>query len=211
MSAEWEEVAKVGLAVLLGAAIGAERELHDRAAGFRTIILVCVGATLFAIYSPLLGSPDDPVRITAAIVSGVGFLGAGVIIREPGNVSGLTTAATVWVAAAIGVGIGGGMYILASVGTAVALIVLSLFYRIETRIDRVRELRSYSVVIQARAGKIADLEQAFRGCGLVVRSHSQAKQGDRITCSWIAAGPMGSHDQLVARLFEDPDVDEFRY
>ena len=85
-----EDVIKLLLAVLVGGVVGAEREFRDKAAGFGTIILICVGATLFSIFSLKLGSDRDPVRIAANIVSGVGFLGAGVILQAGGRILGIT-------------------------------------------------------------------------------------------------------------------------
>jgi putative Mg2+ transporter-C (MgtC) family protein len=99
-----EDVVKIILAVAAGGLIGLEREFRDKAAGFRTLIFICMGAALFTIFSARLAGTNDPTRIAANIVSGVGFLGAGVILREGGRVIGLTTAATIWLTAALGIG-----------------------------------------------------------------------------------------------------------
>jgi len=85
MILEQEDILKLVLAIVVGGLIGAEREFRDRAAGFRTIILICTGAALFTIFSVKLGGPDDPVRVAANIVTGVGFLGAGVLLRDGGR------------------------------------------------------------------------------------------------------------------------------
>lgn len=102
----FENLIKLGMAVLVGGIVGAEREYRDKAAGFRTIILITVGSAMFTIFSMSM----DPgfTRIAANIVTGIGFLGAGAIVREHGRVGGLTTAATIWLAAALGMGIAGG-------------------------------------------------------------------------------------------------------
>src|SRR5262249_29680147 len=127
----WEDLARLGLAAALGGAIGFERELRDREAGFRTHMVVCLGAALFTIvsasgFTDFLDSGDprvsfDPSRIAAQIVTGIGFLGAGAIIRQGVSVRGLTTAATLWVAAAIGLAVGVGFYTAAIFGTGVTL------------------------------------------------------------------------------------------
>ena len=97
------------MAMVLGAAIGLERELHGKAAGLRTNILICVGATLYTQLSLYLAGPEgDPGRIAAQIVTGVGFIGAGTILHARGHVSGLTSAATIWFVAAIGIAVGAG-------------------------------------------------------------------------------------------------------
>jgi len=125
---------RLAVAAALGGAIGFERELRDREAGFRTHMLVCVGSALFTIVSAygfreFLTAGDqviraDPTRIAAQIVTGIGFLGAGAIIRQGLSVRGLTTAATLWVAAAIGIAAGAGYYSGAVAATAVTLFAL---------------------------------------------------------------------------------------
>ncbi len=126
------------LAVLLGGLLGFEREVRQKSAGLRTNNLIAVGSALFTIMSYELaqGPGSDPGRIAAQIVTGVGFLGAGAIMRTGSGVQGLTTAATVWVNAAVGMAAGGGEYRLASIATAVTLIVLLLLQPVEGLIDR---------------------------------------------------------------------------
>ncbi len=121
----------VGLA--LGAIIGFERELHRQPAGFRTHSLVALGAALFAIISGYgYAGPDaDPTRIAAQVVSGIGFIGAGTILQYRGHIRGLTTAASLWAVAAVGMATGAGLYILAAVGTALILVVLAILDRVE--------------------------------------------------------------------------------
>jgi putative Mg2+ transporter-C (MgtC) family protein len=107
MSIEILDLLKLLFACLAGGLIGVEREFRDKSAGFRTLILICLGATLFTMMSPRFAAIGDPGRIAAGIVSGIGFLGAGVILRDRGRIMGLTTAATIWMTAAIGMAIGG--------------------------------------------------------------------------------------------------------
>ncbi len=104
-----------------------EREFRDKAAGFRTLIFICLGSALFSILSAKLAVDSDTTRIATGIVTGVGFLGAGVIMREGGRVTGWTTAATIWLTAAIGMGIGGGQYLLSGATVLLAMIVLWIF------------------------------------------------------------------------------------
>jgi putative Mg2+ transporter-C (MgtC) family protein len=205
-----EDVVKLLLAILVGGLIGAEREFRDKAAGFRTIIFICVGATLFVIFSVKIGGGDDPVRIAANIVSGVGFLGAGAIMRGEGRVLGLTTAATIWLAAALGMGIGGGHYFFSSAATAIILIVLWFFPLIEGWIDNTRETRIYQVVCPTDRKKFAQLEETFRQCDLRVKGQKH-KRGDEMICTWIASGSPKNHARLTEMLFDDAGVKEFRY
>jgi len=206
-----EDIIKLLLAVLAGGLIGAEREYRDKAAGFRTIILICVGATLFTIFSLRLGGGEDPVRIAANVVSGVGFLGAGAILRDAGRVMGLTTASTIWLAAALGMGIGGGHYLLSGVAALAVLIILWLFPRIEARIDTVRDARTYEVVSSMSPEKFEELEALFLRCGLQVSSRKRVKSGEDMICTWRAYGSPEGHEELVGKIFAHADVKEFRF
>jgi len=128
MPTEVEMVLRLLVAAALGAAIGYQRERAKKPAGLRTHILICMGAallTLVSIYG--FGASADPSRVAAGMVAGIGFLGAGAILhREGGMVEGLTTAATIWTVAAIGLAAGAGLYLISAVTTAVVLIVLFL-------------------------------------------------------------------------------------
>jgi putative Mg2+ transporter-C (MgtC) family protein len=121
---------RLGLATVLGAIIGWEREAVDKPAGFRTLTMVCVGSTLFIILTldlvTAIGTPEswDPLRIVAAIIQGIGFLGAGTVLRTGETIKGLTTAAALWTVTAIGVAIGFGMYTTALLGTTSMLLIL---------------------------------------------------------------------------------------
>jgi putative Mg2+ transporter-C (MgtC) family protein len=131
---------RILLALLLGGLIGWERESHERPAGFRTHILVIVGSTLLMIISINMaasypGSNVDPGRIAAQVVSGIGFLGAGTIIREGLTVKGLTTAASLWATAAIGLACGGGYYYSAIITTVIVFVTLFFLSRIEFAFD----------------------------------------------------------------------------
>jgi len=126
---ELEMILRLLLATALGAAIGYQRERAGKVAGLRTHTLICVGAALFTIASLYgFGAATDPARVAAGVVVGIGFLGGGVIIRraEEGIVAGLTTAATIWAVAGIGLVAGSGLYLVSAVTTAIILIILFL-------------------------------------------------------------------------------------
>lgn len=136
MLTEAELIRRLLLAVVIGGLLGAERELHHKSAGFRTNILIALGCAVFTITSVTLTPNADPGRIAAQIVTGVGFLGAGAIMRGNEGIQGLTTAATVWVNAALGVAAGAGQYRLAMIAGALTLIVLLVLGPIEAAIER---------------------------------------------------------------------------
>ncbi|MCJ7764297.1 MAG: MgtC/SapB family protein [Dehalococcoidales bacterium] len=131
MPVELEMVLRILLAIVLGGIIGFQRGKAEKPAGLRDIILICAGAALFTVVSVYGFGVADQARVAAGIVTGIGFLGAGAIIRRSeGGVKGMTTAATVWVAAGIGMAAGSGMYIIASVTTLLVMAVLLLPRRI---------------------------------------------------------------------------------
>lgn len=131
------EFALVAVSFLCGAIVGAERERAEKPAGLRTLTLICLGSTIFTMMSldPAF-APTDHSRIAAQIVSGVGFLGAGAILRERGIVIGLTTAASIWVVAAVGIVVGAGYASSGLMLSVLILIVLTFFARIERRFGR---------------------------------------------------------------------------
>lgn len=205
-----EDALQLILAVLIGGLIGAEREYRDKAAGFRTIMLICVGATIFTNFSLRLGGTVEPTRIAASVVSGVGFLGAGAILRGSGHVTGLTTASTIWLAAALGMGIGGGQYGMSIAAAVAVLIVLSLFPRIERWIDDLTHARTYEVVCLAQDETLREIEAIFQKNGLRMIRTGHAKSGDRLTCTWEVHGKPEEHERLLEKLLAHQDVQEFR-
>ncbi|MFA5500206.1 MAG: MgtC/SapB family protein [Candidatus Omnitrophota bacterium] len=134
---EWVIIFRLVLSAVLSGILGFEREFHGRAAGFRTHILLCVGTTLimitsvhiFDVYSGRV--PIDPARLAAGVVTGIGFLGAGTIMRYKASVRGLTTAASLWVVTGVGLAVGSGLYFGAIITTAIAVIALMFFGRLE--------------------------------------------------------------------------------
>jgi len=122
---ELDLVLRLVIAALLGGLVGFERELADKPAGLRTLLLVCMGSALFTVASEFgFGEGADAARVAAGIVAGIGFLGAGTILRVKGDVIGITTAATIWAVAAIGLAVGAGLYLAAIVTTVIMLVAL---------------------------------------------------------------------------------------
>jgi putative Mg2+ transporter-C (MgtC) family protein len=192
-------LAKLLLAVVLGGMIGLERELSGKAAGLRTNILICVGATVLADLSVRMaagrvGQPGDPARIAAQVVSGIGFLGAGTILHARGVVKGLTTAATIWVIAAIGLVIGAGFFFEA-IGVAVlTTVVLGGLGYIERNV--IAERRGLSVkVTMRREVRIDDISNLMREQGFEVRMR-KVRNYARLRAAEFRL--FGAHDKLPA-------------
>jgi len=139
---EFDMMLRLLLSVIFGGAIGYIREIKKKAAGLRTHILVCLGSSIFTIVSIMMAQTSpavDPSRIAAGVVTGIGFIGAGAIFQSGGNVMGLTTAASIWVAAAIGVAAGAGLYEVASFSTLLSIIVIHLLQVVEKKYVRPSE------------------------------------------------------------------------
>lgn len=207
----FEDLVKILLALAAGGLVGLERELRDKSAGFRTLIFISMGAATFTILSSRLAADKDPTRIAANIVTGIGFLGAGAILRDGLRITGLTTAATIWLTAALGMAIGGGQYLLAGIVLLVTVVVLWLFPLIENAIDRTREEHTYEVLCPVDLAKIEAIESRLREQGLRVRSGRHAKEGEYMRCSWVVTGAPKKHDEFLQFLFSDKDIREFRY
>jgi putative Mg2+ transporter-C (MgtC) family protein len=207
-----ENIIKIGFAVLIGGIIGAEREFRDKAAGFRTIILITVGSALFTIFSASMDPGFTRTRIAANIVTGIGFLGAGAIVREHGRIGGLTTAATIWLAAALGMGIGAGELIFVAASTLIVIIVLLVFPRLEVWIDRIRESRTYKIVVStANVEKIDKINEALVAHDLTVYEHHQSKTGNTIVGTWHTIGSPKHHEKFALLMVKDKDIEDFIY
>ncbi len=150
----WEGLLRIVLAMVLGAAIGLERERRRQPAGFRTHTVLAVGSALLCMVSLFVpsvygsGLNVDPSRIASQVVSGIGFLGAGAILRMGVSVKGLTTAASLWTTAGIGLAVGAGMYILSVFSTVVLLVVLSLMSKVEREFLSKKGLRSVRLTVK---------------------------------------------------------------
>lgn len=205
---------KLLLATLLGGAIGLERELAGKPAGLRTNILICVGAALFTQLSIDIaevgfthdGRPyGDTTRITAQIVSGIGFLGAGAILHGGGTIVGLTTAATIWVVAAIGVAVGAGAYVDALGATALIMVVLVGLRPFERRLAAKR--RRVHATLRIKPGVSFDpFDELIRQNGVFVATHRSFEHDTDRTYELELIGSTKQFDLLIDALRAQKDV-----
>ena len=202
-----EDVLRLALALLLGGLIGAEREYRSKAAGFRTTIMICVGATLFTMVSGRLG--DD--RIAANIVNGIGFLGAGLIYKEENRVKGRTSAATVWAVSGLGMSVGAGHYDLALIGFGLIMGSLLFLTKLSYRITRLNQSRQYKIVTNYKNKTLNQYERIFEEYGLSPRRWPQQRIGNEIIGRWQVSGPEQAHEKCIMRLLNDSDVKEFMF
>ncbi|MGE5416637.1 MAG: MgtC/SapB family protein [Acidobacteriota bacterium] len=179
-----EVVLKLALACILGGLIGLERESLNRPAGLRTYTLVCMGSTLAMIVSLEMYYQyhstvnADPGRIAAQVVSGIGFLGAGTIMREGATVRGLTTAAGLWVVACIGLAVGAGMYMPAITTTILVFFVLVYFFKIEYRFTGLREYKGFILVVEDRPGQVGKIGSTLGDMGVLIKNIHLSRSDD---------------------------------
>lgn len=210
MSPDVEILLRLLLALVWGGIVGAEREYRSKSAGFRTMILIAVGSCLFTVLSGTIGGPGNPDRIAANIVTGIGFLGAGIIFRgNDGHISGVTTAATIWAVAAIGMALGAGHYLGAGFGALLLLLVLALLPYLELRIDAVSQFRTYTIQYSTAYALHDDLAGLLRDYGLRRRNGRLSRDGQMLTLRVEVRGPAAGHQQFTQALVKDDKILRF--
>ena len=207
---ESEVILRLVVAFAAGAAVGFEREYLSKAAGFRTLILISVGSCLFTIISILLTN-QTPDRIASNIVTGIGFVGAGVIFREDNRVKGLTTAATIWVTAALGMAAGGGYFLFCATGVGISLFALFLLVKFEDLIEKVNQSRHYKIGCSYKHETLSKYEDMFRAHHLKFKRNKQSKNGENISGTWIVNGSEKNHNAFIKEILKDESVIEFEF
>jgi len=206
----------VGAAVLAGALIGLERTTHGRAAGFRTHALVCLASSVLMVFPLELrsagGPAADPTRMAQGIMTGIGFLGAGAIIREGLSIRGLTTAASIWVTAAVGILLGLGLWLLAAVTTVGALLILSVFQRIEVAFPAHHLAEVRVRFLRGEVPPRPDLVALFSAEGVALSSLAYRLLADGGQFEYSGTATVRDESRFAAlaqRLKETPAVKEF--
>jgi putative Mg2+ transporter-C (MgtC) family protein len=198
------------LVMLIAGVIGAEREYHSKSAGFRTMILICLGSFLFTTFSKII-SEQSPDRVASNIVTGIGFLGAGVIFKTENRVNGITTAATIWAVAALGMGIANGAYALVLASTMLVLTLLLLLTKLEELIDRINQSHTYRIVSGYKEDLLDEYEKLFEECKLKYKRLKRTKRGDNIIGTWLVHGTARNHNKFTKQILKHPTVKEFEF
>ena len=183
---EWLILFRLILASVLSGIIGFEREFHGRAAGFRTHILLCVGSTLvmltsihiFDVYHGKVAC--DPARLAAGVVTGIGFLGAGTIMRSKASVKGLTTAASLWVVAGIGLAVGSGLYFASITTTILAMVALMLFSRVEHAMIRKDWYKTIAIETKEGVDQLKAVRRILTECRTEVTDFEADRSADGV-------------------------------
>lgn len=204
------EVNKFLMATLLCGLIGAEREFRSKQAGLKTMIMIGLGSTLFTILSVKIGLNSHD-RIASNIVTGIGFLGAGVIFKEDNQVKGLTTACVIWIVAAIGMAIGSGYFEQAIGVTLVVLLALLIFPFLEEMAERRFTKRVYRIVKRYEGESLEKYEQDIKTSKLKLSRGKQELANGIISGTWIAIGSPKNHKSFVDRMLQDKNIIAFDF
>lgn len=213
----WNVLMPLLLASLLGAVVGLERELHGRPAGLRTHILLSMGAAMFGMVSSGMSGPHtDPTRIAAQVVTGIGFIGAGTIIHLGGTVRGLTTAASIWATAAIGLAVGlhRQYWLMAVVATALAFLTLTMVHLLEGALRLKRRTRDLEVVANEGAAvlePVLDILSAMRVDVQSIRALPTLLPGTRRFELSLDLPARVSADRLLGNLAQCKQVIEVKW
>lgn len=200
-----QDLIKVGVAVVCGAMLGMERQYKNKTAGFRTIILICLGSTLFTLVAQQTGQLAN-----INIVTGVGFIGAGVIFKDQISVNGLTTAAVIWISAAIGMVIGSGNYTLAFISSIVTLIVLILFHILENYIDKIHHERLFFVVFDSTdIDELKSLEATIDAFHLSWKKLLVTKKDGNLHVTLAVTGHKKNINRLNEKMLVMPQIKAF--
>ena len=211
MQFDTEILIRMLLAALWGGIVGAERQYRSKSAGFRTMIMISMGACFFTMMSMFIGDPSNRDRIASNIVTGIGFLGAGVIFRGDNRVNGITTAATIWTVAAVGMGIGAGHYFASACASVLILIVLSVLPYFEKVIDRLNQSKVYSVTCLYKEDVENHFEILLKKFQLTYKLTKQAKEGIDILMTWETQGHSKNHDKFISAMLKDSGINKFEY
>lgn len=196
-----EMILRVGLAALLGAALGIEREIQHKTAGLRTHTLVAAGAALFAVAGASVAADGtDLTRVAAQVVTGIGFIGAGGMVKSGFTITGITTAATLWFAAALGVATGFGLFAVAAASLVIALVAMVGFAPMRTLMHR-RAVRPLAIEYRTGHGTLTPLFETLNAIGAhVARMSIVEDEGKRrLTCEIAGIGPEAL-SEIVASL-----------
>jgi len=197
-------IERLALAAALGGIIGLERELRHKAAGLRTNMLICFGSAMFTVLSAQMADRfgGDNVRIASQIIPGIGFIGAGAILRERGSVTGLTTAATIFVAASVGMAAGAGFYSTASFATVVILLALAALGKLERHFERKHRMVNYEVTGPNTDAVLAELDRILSEKNLGLRDVHAASLDGRSRVVFAVKGLIPGDATLDLRLHQ---------
>lgn len=200
MYADYLDLIHLLIALGIGAVIGAEREYRSKSAGLRTMIMVSLSSCLFTILSLKIGV-ENPDRLAANILTGLGFLGAGVIFKDENRISGITTATTIWMTAALGMAVGAGYIVLSLFAAFIVMIVLVMLIYVQERIEQLHQARTYRIVCPYRQETLDKYEELFKTFDMHVIRNTQHKTEHKITGRWVLLFSVNCTSLMLSRYF----------
>jgi putative Mg2+ transporter-C (MgtC) family protein len=202
-----EETAQVSISFMIGAILGIEREFRSKPAGFRTMILICVGSCLYTILSQELGGAASTDRVASNIVTGIGFIGAGVIFKEGISVNGLTTAALIWVTAALGMAVGYKNYPIAIVVTIIVVVVLFILEPVQRYIIKFHKVKDYRIRFAENGSEFKkDLAVFVKNNNLTFRPMKVIKENGDAIYIYRISSPKRNYDVVNQFLLDHKEV-----
>jgi len=195
---------------IIGTAIGIEREYRSKAAGLRTMIMICLGSTVFTELSVVIGDNSED-RIASNIITGIGFLGAGVIFKDGLSISGITTATTIWITAALGMAVGAGEYFIAFVGCFAVLIVLLFFESIQKIIARLHHERTYKITTRQDSSFASEFETEVNRLKLSLRKERDIRSNSDNIIVYLVIGREKNLDEINNFLKRSTKVISYEY
>lgn len=203
------ELMLIFISVIIGLIIGAEREYQNKSAGLRTFILVSFGSCIFTILSVEIGI-QNPDRLAANIITGIGFLGAGVIFKDDNKIGGITTATTIWATASLGMAVGSGHIYLGLLGTVLVMSILRVLAYLQEYIDNYNKIRDYRIV----TNNLEDFEYCkslFDEYKLKYILTKQQSSQDNLATTWRLTGNNKNHDALIQNLMSNKRISAYQF
>ena len=211
ISIYFEEAAQVSVAFVIGAIIGIEREFRSKAAGFRTMILICVGSCLYTILSKE-SNDTSPDRIASNIVTGIGFIGAGVIFKEGISVNGLTTAALIWITAALGMAVGYHNYPIAIVVASMVVVALFVLEPVQRFINNLHKVKDYRIKTNGDGNVFkTELDIFLKSTNAKFRCMKVIKEDNDAVYTYRIGSPNRNYDAVNNYLLVSKDVQSFDF
>ena len=206
----YETALQLLISFVIGTAIGLEREYRSKAAGLRTMIMICLGSTIFTEVSISIGI-SSPDRIASTIITGIGFLGAGVIFKDSLTITGITTATTIWISAALGMAVGAGEYFIAFTGSIAVLIVLTVLEKTKLVISRIHQARTYKITVEQDETFIKSLEAELKILKVKCSQERYMKSENNYILVYEMFGSAKQLDSLTIFLKNNMHVKAYEY
>jgi putative Mg2+ transporter-C (MgtC) family protein len=200
-----DDFVRIAIAILCGGILGIERQYKNKTAGFRTIILICLGSAIFTLIAQRAG-----LGVNINVITGVGFIGAGVIFKDNIAVSGLTTAAVIWTSAAIGMAVGAGDYTLGIVTSVITVLVLTIFHVLENYLDKLHHDKLYCIVFtNTDYDNLLALEETIKEHHLKSYRKKITKDGNSLEAAIVVTGHKKHIGKLDRELLLQPNIKSF--